>query len=133
VESVPEDTENGGCVPTPEEEAHVGWGVRARFPEDGGVKKEEGCACDEKNCDDAVFEKVRDQKNFYEQECGDEKFSGDPADFCCEGGAAGLMVRLDVHDFAKDVRVHGEERAEEKCLPGKLRDAIEPTAEDEDE
>jgi len=42
------------------------------------------------------------------------------------------LVRLDVHHFAEDVRVHSEQGAEEECLPGKLRNVIEPTAQDED-
>ena len=43
------------------------------------------------------------------------------------------MIWLDVHDFAEDVRMHGEKRAEDESLPRQLRNAIEPTAENEDE
>ncbi len=80
----------------------------------------------EEDGDGGIFEKVCDEKSFNEQKRGDEEFCGDSADFCGQGAAAGFLVGLDVHDFTEDVRVHGEERAEEKCLPGELGGAIEP-------
>jgi len=45
--------------------------------------------------------------------------------------ASALAVGADVHDLAENMRVHGEERAEEHRRPTQLRGMIEPTAEDE--
>src|SRR5262249_39767343 len=74
-----------------------------------------------------------DKRKFDDEEKSDEQFCSDPTGLCGKSSPSGFLVRLNVHDFAEDVRVHCEERTEEKGLPGKLRNVVDPTAENEDE
>lgn len=73
------------------------------------------------------------KEKFDKEEGGDEEFGRNAANFRGECIAAGLLVRLDVHDFTEDMRVHGERSSEEKSLPRKLRKVVDPTAQDEDQ
>src|SRR5215470_6524558 len=133
VKGVPENSQDGGGIPAPEEEPHLRRRVGAISTENGGVENEPDCAEGEKSCDGAVAEIAHDQKKFNEKKRSDEEFSADSPDLCSESAAAGFFVGLDVHNFAEDVRVHGEERAEEKSLPRKLWGIVDPAAQDEDQ
>src|SRR6266566_1423039 len=49
------------------------------------------------------------------------------------GAAATQAVGFEIHDLAEDMRMHGEQCAEEHRGPAQLWNMIQPTAQDENE
>src|SRR5256885_12671046 len=70
VGGVPKDAEDGGDVPAPQKQAHLGRGVGAIFPEEEGVGDEKESAEREVRSDDEVGEVMADEKGIHNEECG---------------------------------------------------------------
>lgn len=130
---VPEDAEECGSIPAPQEQAHLRGRVRAAPPQNRRVKNKPQRAGEQKARNHAVAKEPVDQCGFAHKKNGDEQLCRNSSEHNRQRFTAAFLVGLDVHDFAEKMRMHGEHGAKQESLPRKLRHFVQPAAQNEDQ